>query len=339
MIELKENYSLRSNNTFALDEPCRFFTQVQSIDQLKEALDFAVSKELPLLILGGGSNILLTRPFSGLVVLIANKGKNIVQEDENQVIVDVSAGENWHEFVLDSLQNQWFGLENLSLIPGSVGAAPMQNIGAYGVEVGSCIDSVLWLDRVTLELNRTSALDCRFGYRESIFKQELKERAIIWSVRFRLSKIPKLKVDYGDIRQILDEKKIVNPTPKDVSEAVVFIRSSKLPNPSEIGNAGSFFKNPVVSKLTYSVIASQYPHVPHYPVDESNLKIPAAWLIETAGWKGKNFGNYGVHNRQALVLVNYGGAKGQEILALAQNIQNDVQEKFGVYLQQEVNLI
>lgn len=309
------------------------------MDELKEALNFADSKKLPLLILGGGSNILLTRPFLGLVVLMANKGKEIVKENDNQVIVDVSAGENWHEFVLSSLQNQWFGLENLSLIPGSVGAAPMQNIGAYGVEVGNCIDSVLWLDRVTRELNRTSALDCRFGYRESIFKQELKDRAIIWSVRFRLSKIPNPKLDYGDIRQVLEEKKILDPTPKDVSEAVVAIRSSKLPNPAEIGNAGSFFKNPIISKLTYSAIASQYPHVPHYPVDESNLKIPAAWLIETAGWKGKNFGAYGVHDRQALVLVNYGGAKGHDILALAQNIQKDVQEKFGINLQQEVNML
>lgn len=339
LIDLKENFSLKSLNTFGLEESCRFFTKVKSLDELNGALDFANSENVPILILGGGSNILLTQTFPGLVILIANKGIEIIREDENQIVVAVAAGENWHQFVLSCLQNQWFGLENLSLIPGSVGASPMQNIGAYGVEVGSHIQSVQWMDRTTRKLNEISAAECRFGYRESIFKHELKDQAIIWSVHFCLSKNPKVKVDYGDIRQILNEKGITEPSPKDVSDAVVAIRSSKLPNPAEIGNAGSFFKNPVVSKSTYSMIASRYPHVPHYPVDESSIKIPAAWLIETAGWKGRNYGQYGVHDRQALVLVNYGGAHGNEILTLARNIQRDVMEKFGVALQQEVNLI
>lgn len=336
---IQENYSLRSINTFGLNEKARFYQRVESLDDLKNALQFAAKQQLPLLVLGGGSNILLTKDFPGLVIHIETKGVELVFSSDQQVIVDVAAGENWHQFVMYSLEKQWFGLENLSLIPGSVGAAPMQNIGAYGVEVGNLIDSVEWLDIETREINRTLAADCQFGYRDSIFKQHLKDKAIICSVRFHLSLKPQTKIEYGDIRLILEKWGIQQPTPNDVSKAIIEIRQSKLPNPALVGNAGSFFKNPVVSKLIFSGLSTKYPQVPHYPVDENQVKIPAAWLIETAGWKGKNFGNYGVHDRQALVLVNYGGATGRQIWDLAMNIQIDVMEKFGIELQPEVNLI
>lgn len=330
---------MRSFNTFGLNEKARFYQLVESLDDLKSALQFADQHHLPILVLGGGSNILLTKDFPGLVVHIASKGIDLVFSSDQQVIVDVAAGENWHQFVLYSLERKWFGLENLSLIPGSVGASPMQNIGAYGVEVGQWIESVEWLDRETGQLKRTQAADCQFGYRDSIFKQSLKERAIIWSVRFRLSLKPQPKIEYGDIRLVLEKWAIQQPQPQDISKAIIEIRQSKLPNPSQVGNAGSFFKNPVVSKSVFSGLSTKFPQIPHYPVDENQVKVPAAWLIETAGWKGKNFGNYGVHDRQALVLVNYGGATGRQIWDLAMEIQRDVKEKFGIELQPEVNLV
>lgn len=312
---------------------------VENLDELKSALKFAEEHHLKILVLGGGSNILLTHEFEGLVIQIANKGITVIFESDNQVVCEVAAGENWHQFVRKSLENGWFGLENLSLIPGSVGAAPMQNIGAYGAEAGQWIESVQWLDRETGETHWTNATECRFGYRESIFKQELKEKAIIWMVRFHLLKMSQPKIEYGDIKKILAERGIHQPSPVEVSEAVIAIRKSKLPDPDEVGNAGSFFKNPMVPKSVFSIISSQFPQVPHFPVDENQVKIPAAWLIETAGWKGKNFGQYGVHDKQALVLVNYGGANGKQILKLARAIQGDVLKKFQIELQMEVNLV
>lgn len=339
MKNLQENFSLQPINTFGLEENARFYSKVQSLDELNEALNFAQDRKIPCLILGGGSNILITKEFPGIVIQLINKGIKKLKETEDKIWLEVSAGENWHQFVIHCLENQWFGLENLSLIPGSVGAAPMQNIGAYGVEVGQFVESVQWIDRESRQINQIQGENCRFGYRESIFKQELKNKAIIWSVIFCLNAKPNVRIDYGDIKQVLTDWKITEPTPKDVSNAVISIRKTKLPDPAEIGNAGSFFKNPIVPKSIYTSISSRFPDVPHYPVNESQVKIPAAWLIETAGWKGRNFGNYGVHERQALVLVNYGGARGKQIWDLAQSIMTDVKEKFGIELQPEVNLI
>lgn len=337
--EISENQNLRKLHTFGLDFHCRYFTEANSIAELQSALSFANESSLPFLILGGGSNLLPTNDFEGLVIRIANRGIALLEETSDTVLIGVQAGENWHELVIQCLKKGWFGIENLSLIPGSVGAAPMQNIGAYGVEVKQVIEHVHYYDLGKKEMKILSNAECRFGYRESIFKQELKDKAVIWQVDFRLSKQPSAKMEYGDIKAVLDGKGLLNPTPKDVSDAVIQIRQSKLPDPAEIGNAGSFFKNPVVDVAIYNVLKENYPEAPSYPAGDGLVKIPAGWLIEKAGWKGKTIGNYGVHARQALVLVNYGGAKGSDIYQLAKDIQADVLAKFGVELQMEVNLI
>lgn len=338
-LQYARNQSLKPYNTFGLDESCDFFVSVSQLSELTEAIKWARYENLPVQILGGGSNVLLIKRFKGLVIQISNKGKEVRHLTDGSVIVKVAAGENWHQFVLVSLENGWYGLENLSLIPGNVGAAPMQNIGAYGAEARNSIIEVEYLDRDTLELKTLSAEDCDFGYRESIFKHALKDKAIIWSVTFRLSLQPNVKIEYGDIRKQLTEWGIESPSPQDVSRAVIRIRQSKLPDPAEMGNAGSFFKNPVVEKSIYDMIRQNHPEVPQYPVNETHVKIPAGWLIETAGWKGKDLGTHGVHKKQALVLVNYGNAKGSEILSLSHAIQTDVKAKFGIELQAEVNVI
>jgi UDP-N-acetylmuramate dehydrogenase len=337
--EITENQNLRKLHTFGLDFQSRYFTEVNSVDDLQSALSFVRDSSLPFLILGGGSNLLPTKDFEGLVIRIFNLGISVLEETSDTVRIGVQAGENWHQLVMHCLEKGWFGIENLSLIPGSVGAAPMQNIGAYGVEVKHVIEQVHYYDLEKKEMKILSNAECRFGYRESIFKQELKDKAVIWQVDFRLSKQPSAKMEYGDIKAVLDGKGILNPTPKDVSDAVIQIRRSKLPDPAQIGNAGSFFKNPVVDVAIYNVLKENYPEAPSYPAGEGLVKIPAGWLIEKAGWKGKTLGNYGVHARQALVLVNYGGAKGSDIYQLAKDIQKDVLAKFGVELQMEVNLI
>lgn len=336
---ISENQNLRELHTFGLDFQCRYFTEVTSLSELQFALSFAKESSLPFLILGGGSNLLPTKDFEGLVIRIASKGIALLEETSDTVLIGVDAGENWHQLVMQCLEKGWFGIENLSLIPGSVGAAPMQNIGAYGVEVKQVIEQVHYFDLESGSMKSLSNAECRFGYRESIFKQELKDKAVIWQVDFRLSKQPSAKMEYGDIKAVLDGKGILRATPKDVSDAVIQIRQSKLPDPAEIGNAGSFFKNPVVPVAIYDSIKQNHPEAPSYPAGEELVKIPAGWLIEKAGWKGKTLGNYGVHARQALVLVNYGGAKGSDIFQLAKNIQADVLAKFGVELQMEVNLI
>jgi len=337
-LSIQNLVSLQPYNTFGIDESAAFFCTVDAPDQLAEALAFASERSLEVLILGGGSNILFTRSFQGLVIQICNRGI-ASQRVEEKLLVDVAAGENWHAFVLHSLSQGWFGLENLSLIPGQVGAAPMQNIGAYGVEVGNLIDSVTYYDRQTGKMESLPGNQCRFGYRESIFKHELKNRAIIWSVCFALSSKPNLHIGYGDIQKVLADKGLENPTPKDVSEAVMQIRQSKLPDPAQVGNAGSFFKNPVVPASILTSIQVGYPSVPFYNAPDGHFKIPAGWLIETAGWKGRRLGNAGVHDRQALVLVNGGGATGADILNLATAIQNSVKDQFGILLQPEVNFV
>jgi UDP-N-acetylmuramate dehydrogenase len=338
-MQILENYSLKTHNTFGIEEKCLFFIHIFQLEELPKALAFAQEKEIPWMILGGGSNILLTKTFDGLVIKMGHTGIKLLEETDTEVKIRVGAGENWHALVLHCLQKSWFGLENLSLIPGSVGAAPMQNIGAYGVEVKQFIERVHFWDVEKGSLHTLNNQACAFGYRESTFKHEWKGKAIIWEVDFVLKKNAQAKTEYGDIQKTLESWGIQNPQPEDVSRAVIHIRQSKLPDPAQIGNAGSFFKNPVVDLSVYEKIKVQYPQAPSYPAGPGQVKMPAGWLIETAGWKGKRIENYGVHEKQALVLVNYGGTKGEKILALSQSIQADVVQKFGIYLQAEVNLI
>jgi UDP-N-acetylmuramate dehydrogenase len=337
-MNIQENISLLPFNTFGIDKNARFFAIANSPEEVKQLLFKAKEMDLPIFILGGGSNILLTNDIEALVIKIEIKGFELTEEDEHDVLIKVGAGENWHDFVIHCIQNNYAGVENLSLIPGTVGASPMQNIGAYGVEIKEVFDRLEAIDRKTLEPRTFSSPECRFGYRESVFKNELKDRFIITHVVFRLSKSAHINDGYGAIRQILVEKGIQYPTIKDISEAVIEIRRSKLPDPAIIGNAGSFFKNPTVSVLSFEKIKSEFPNVPGFP-NEDGIKIPAAWLIEQAGWKGKRFGNIGVHQFQPLVLVNYGGGDGNEIKDLSKKIQDSVQEKFDLFLQPEVNFI
>jgi UDP-N-acetylmuramate dehydrogenase len=289
--------------------------------------------------LGGGSNLLLTQDFDGLVLRNEIIGKSIVEESENTVLVKIGAGENWHEFVLWAIENNFGGIENMSLIPGSVGASPMQNIGAYGVEIKDVFNHLLAYHIETGETHRFSLEECQFGYRESVFKRGLKNKYVIAEVCFRLEKNRKVNTTYGAIKQELEKNGISSPTIRDVSNAVITIRQSKLPNPAELGNAGSFFKNPVVVESIADDLVKKYPEAPVYPAENGKKKLAAGWLIEQAGWKGKTVGTCGVHKLQALVLVNYGGSTGQQIYDLSTAIISDVQSKFGVTLEREVNIL
>lgn len=337
-MKIIENHSLKAFNTFGIDKKSRFFTQAGDLDSLKKSLQWAKEKELQVLILGGGSNVLLTQDFPGLLIKIELKGIQVIQETADEIWVEVGAGENWHDWVLYALKHNWAGIENLSLIPGTVGASPMQNIGAYGVEIKEVFESLNALDRDSLDIVSFDSEACQFGYRESVFKHELKDRYVITSVVFRLQKKPKINVEYGAIQETLMKNGVKDLTIQAVSDAVVEIRRSKLPDPREIGNAGSFFKNPTISNEQFKSLKTDFPSIPGYPV-ESGMKVPAGWLIEQAGWKGKKFGEVGVHAKQALVLVNYGNGDGKAIQELAQNIQDSVLEKFGIQLSPEVNFI
>lgn len=333
------NQSLRAFNTFGIDVKSRFFAKVTTVDELKKALTSEEAKQCELLFLGGGSNMLLKSDLDFFVIKLELDGIDLMEEDEHSVLVRSGAGVVWHDFVMHTLDQDWFGLENLSLIPGSVGASPIQNIGAYGVEIKDRFEYLEALNLKTLQIERFDLADCKFGYRESVFKRALKGKYVITSVFYRLSKTPAINTSYGIINQQLEEMKILNPTPKDVSDAVIAIRQSKLPDPKEIGNSGSFFKNPIVDRSLADQIKTKYPEMPSYPVDDRSVKLAAGWLIEQAGWKGKQIDNYGVHKKQALVLVNYGGATGQQIYQLSEDIIRSVQEIFGVQLEREVNII
>ena len=335
-MEVFQNYNLQSLNTFGISAYASNFAVFNDVESLKFLIQNMPQQ--PLTILGGGSNMLLTRDISGTVLQNQIKGREVVFENSDEIHLRVGAGENWHDLVLFTVENDWGGIENLSLIPGCVGASPMQNIGAYGVEIKDVLISVEALHIPTLALHTFSNEDCEFGYRESVFKRRLKGQYVITHVTYRLTKAHQINSSYGAIGDVLQRKGIDTPTIRDISEAVIEIRSSKLPDPKQIGNAGSFFKNPVVSKSVLMVIQKVYPHVPFYSVDEEFVKIPAGWLIETAGWKGKDFGNYGVHDKQALVLVNRGGASGQSIFELSEQIIRDIQEKFEIALEREVNV-
>lgn len=335
---LQKNISLKTYNTFGINAKASFFANFSSVDDLIKLLKERENRKL--FILGGGSNILFTKNFDGLVLKNEIQGFKIIQESENYVVVEVGAGMNWHAFVLKCLEMNFGGVENLSLIPGNVGASPMQNIGAYGVEIKDVFE---YLDAVHIEtgkVKRFSNKDCDFGYRESVFKTNAKGQYIICQVGYRLTKIHKLNTSYGAINMELEKQGVNNPSIKDVSNAVIAIRKSKLPDPKKIGNAGSFFKNPIVSIQTLQILKQKHPNIPNYPSGPETAKLAAGWLIEQAGWKGKTYDEkYGVHKNQALVLVNYGNADGDEILKLSNLIISDVYQKFNIELEREVNIL
>lgn len=334
---ISQNTSLKPFNTFGIDVKANCFATFSSTEELNQILK--ENKNEALLILGGGSNLLLTKDFEGLVLKNEIRGIEVISENDSDVLVKVGAGEVWHEFVLYCISKNFCGIENLSLIPGSVGASPMQNIGAYGVEIKDVFDHLEAFEIATGEIHTFDNATCEFGYRESIFKHSVKNQYVITHVYFKLSKKQNTNTSYGAINQQLEIMGITNPSIKDVSDAVIAIRSSKLPNPKEIGNAGSFFKNPVIDREHFQEILKEYPNAPNYPVTENQVKVPAGWLIETAGWKGKVVGETGVHKNQALVLVNYGGATGEEIYQLSTDIIADINQKFKILLTTEVNIL
>ncbi|WP_430613742.1 UDP-N-acetylmuramate dehydrogenase [Flavobacterium sp. JP2137] len=329
--------SLKDYNTFGIDVKAQRFIVATTQEQLLSILK--THSDQALFFLGGGSNMLLTKDIEALVIQLAIKGKRILRQDDDFAWVEAQVGENWHEFVLWTLERDLGGLENLSLIPGQVGTTPIQNIGAYGVEVKDHLVECVALRLKDLSLVTFSNSQCAFDYRESIFKNEFKDQYIVLSVVFKLSKRNhQLQIGYGAIKAALQEQKIAQPSIQDVSKAVIAIRESKLPNPKEIGNSGSFFKNPVISVEQFRELQAVHPEMPFYTVDEQTVKVPAGWLIEQAGFKGKRFGDAGVHDKQALVLVNYGKATGAEIAQLAEAIQARVSEKFNIKICAEVNI-
>ncbi|TDR82277.1 UDP-N-acetylmuramate dehydrogenase [Paludibacterium purpuratum] len=336
-----DNAPLKTLNTFGLDARAAHFCRLEHQDDLPALLDSEPYRQGPVLWLGGGSNLLFTRDHPGLVVQVALSGRRLIADQGDSVVVEAAAGENWHQWVQYTLAQGWFGLENLSLIPGSVGACPVQNIGAYGVEVKDTLCEVICADLADSgRLVSLSNADCAFGYRDSLFKHEGGQRYLVCAVRFRLSRTPSLKTGYGDIeRELQSMPSWPAPTPLDVSQAVVNIRSAKLPDPRKLGNAGSFFKNPVVPQADADALAARYPALPRYPAGNGQCKLAAGWLIEQSGFKGFRQGDAGVHERQALVLVNHGSASGREIRALAQAIQDEVERRFGVRLAPEPVII
>lgn len=336
---MQHNVSLRNLNTFGLESRAQSFEEVKSVESLTAIIKNPELRAVPKFILGGGSNILLTQDVDALVIKISIKGIEKVKEDNDHIWLHVGAGEMWHDFVMYCVDNEYAGVENLSLIPGTVGAAPMQNIGAYGVEIKEVVEMVETISFEDAASKVFSNDACLFGYRESIFKHELKGQYIITGVLFRLNKKPAYHVAYGDIQKTLEEMDVQTLSIKAVSDAVIRIRRSKLPDPAEIGNAGSFFKNPEIPEDQFNRLKIDFPALPGYPAGQGFVKVPAGWLIEQAGWKGYRDGAIGVHARQALVLVNYGGGSGGEIKLLSQKIQQSIEEKFGIRLNAEVNFI
>jgi UDP-N-acetylmuramate dehydrogenase len=333
------NVSLKPFNTFGIDSSAKELVEVCKQDDLAEVLVREYQAGRTPLILGGGSNVLFTRDVDGMVVLNRLKGIKKVKEDNKNVWIKVGAGETWHKFVLWCFDQNLAGVENMSLIPGSVGAAPMQNIGAYGVELRSVFDSLEAIERATGETHQFYNSTCEFGYRSSIFKTHAKNQFVITSVTFKLNKEPSFNTSYGAIEQELESSGVKELSIKAISDAVIRIRQSKLPDPEEIGNAGSFFKNPVITTEAYEELKTVHPTIPGYTASEGYTKVAAGWLIDQAGWKGRSFGSYGVHKRQALVLVNYGGATGKQVFDLSADILADIHQKFGIELEREVNII
>ncbi len=338
-MEIRQNISLKPFNTFGLEAKASHFVDVTTVEELKTLFGDEQWKEKPRLILGGGSNILLTGDFDGIAIKNSIKGIEKIAEDVDSITIKIGGGEIWHDLVLHCIDNDWAGIENMSLIPGTVGAAPMQNIGAYGMELKEVFTELEALNITTLAIEKFNKQDCQFGYRWSVFKGEKKGRYLITSVTLKLSKTPNINTDYGDIKHTLEEAGITEPTIRDVSNAVIKIRQSKLPDPAEIGNSGSFFKNPEIPEAQFEKAKAKHPNMVGYPTTPGMIKVPAGWLIDNAGWKGKRFGEIGVHAKQALVLVNYGSGKGADLVQLAKDIQKDVKEKYGIDIQPEVNII
>jgi len=341
MAVIQNNRSLIGFNTFGIDVNAQYFVNLNSAQELSELVTQSQWQAVPKIILGEGSNILLTQNIDGLVIKNNIPGIEKIDEDKDHVWLKLGAGENWHQFVLYCLENNYAGVENLSLIPGSVGAAPMQNIGAYGVEIKDVFEQ---LEAVSLRDGMVRIFmhkECHFGYRDSVFKKEEKGCYAISTVTLRLNKRPTFNISYGAIKEILAQKGIEEKqlTIKAVSDAVIHIRQSKLPDPKKIANAGSFFKNPVITQEQFATLQNNFDGIPHYPDSNNHVKVPAAWLIERCGWKGKRLKNIGVHDRQALVLVNYGGGSGVELKALSEAIQHSVFERFGIRLMSEVNIL
>jgi len=337
---IQENVDLRPYTTFGIQASARYFTSLESTEDVHEFLSSSLYAKGKHLILGGGSNMLFTGDYDGLVARMEIKGIRVIDETQDNVILYAAAGENWHRLVIHCVENNYGGIENLSLIPGTTGAAPMQNIGAYGVEIKDAIISVEAIDKSSLERRTFSNEECAFGYRESIFKQGARDQYIITGITLRLTKRNhQLHLQYGAIQETLNAMAIDKPTIADVSNAVIHIRQSKLPDPAKVGNAGSFFKNPSITADAFQLLKEKYPTIPSYPSTEGLIKVPAGWLIEQCGWKGKRFENIGVHPNQALVLVNYGGGDGRKIWDLAMNIRDSVTEKFNIALHPEVNIV
>lgn len=345
-MNIQENCSLKKYNTFGVEAKAKYFAEVQSAEELTEILSqynkmsAENPQKLPVMFLGGGSNVLFTKDFDGLVIKLNLKGISEEMMNETDVLVTAKAGENWHSFVMYCLEKNYGGLENLSLIPGNVGTSPMQNIGAYGTEIKDVFVSCKALNLQTLKIEEFDRERCQFGYRDSFFKQEGKDRFVILEVTFALTTVNhKIKTEYGAIKAELEKSGVAKPTIQDVSKAVIAIRQSKLPDPKETGNAGSFFKNPTIPKFHFEDLQRKFPDIHFYPAGDL-VKIPAGWLIEQCGWKGKQIGNTASHKLQSLVLVNANGeATGQEILDFSTEIINSVKEKFGIELEREVNII
>ena len=335
MPAILENVSLKPFNTLGLDARAEFFTRCANPTDVAEAVAFSAAKGLRRLVLGGGSNLLLTGDFPGLVLRIESRGIEIVAADDSAHVVRVAAGENWHGFVMHALASGWAGLENLALIPGTVGAAPVQNIGAYGVEFESLFESLGALDMKSGRVVRLARADCGFAYRDSIFKRGAADRYVILDVTLRLPRGRQPETGYVDVRRWLDARGVAAPSAQDVANAVIAIRGEKLPDPAVLGNAGSFFKNPLVTGERFIGLAASFPGVVGYPQPDGMVKVAAGWLIDRAGWKGRQIGGAGVYERQALVLVNRGGATSADVIALAQAIQADVRARYGIELESE----
>ncbi|RYZ27904.1 MAG: UDP-N-acetylmuramate dehydrogenase [Chitinophagaceae bacterium] len=339
-MQIREQISLKRYNTFGIDAKAEYFAEFKNAEELDELLQNPKIKDQnSKFILGGGSNILLTNNVKGAVLKNEILGIDVVNDDEEFVYIKSGAGENWHKLVMFCVENDFAGMENLSLIPGNVGASPMQNIGAYGVEIKDIFHTLEAYHIADKSIVKFNLQECEFGYRESIFKRKYKGEFVIMSVTYRLNKKPIFNTSYGAIQQELEAMGVKELTIKAISQVVINIRSSKLPDPKEVGNAGSFFKNPQVGKEQFLSLQKDHPSIPSFPFDDSHVKIPAGWLIEQCGWKGFRKGDAGCYSKQALVLVNYGTAKGQEIYRLSEEILQSVQAKFGVTLEREVNII
>jgi UDP-N-acetylmuramate dehydrogenase len=338
-MNIDKNVSLKPYNTFGIDVNAEFFSEIKSEEQLKEVLSLQEFINVPKLIIGGGSNILLTKNFHGLVLKISIPDIKIINEDDESVLVRTGAGVTWHDLVLYCIERNFGGIENLSLIPGTTGAAPIQNIGAYGQELKDTFENLEGVYLNNFQSGKFSRQECRFGYRSSIFKNELKDKFILTHVSLRLCKNPKINIEYGNVRNEIENMKYGNTGIKEVSDVISKIRLSKLPDPTKIGNAGSFFKNPEVSEKKFNRLKEEFEDIVGFTLGNGRIKVPAGWLIEACGWKGKIVGNTGAHSMQALVLVNYGNASGEEILKLSKEIKRSVLHKFGIELNEEVNII